>query len=151
MTAATVKRPPIYVTVPSDIKGRQCRGCPAWIYDVPSAKNPKTTMPIHCDVEGGHRPVFGAPLFGEEAKPGRGVNHFSDCPAAAVPEAAPMTVLIPLIVAIVLAWALISLIGTIPRLAPERKLQLHALVILLFIGWVLYRYGCYLAAHGCNR
>lgn len=83
MASPVRTRAPIFVSVPAHIKGRKCNGCPAVIYDVPSAKNPRTTQPIHCDVDGGLRPASGAPLLGEEPKPGRGVNHFGDCPAAA--------------------------------------------------------------------
>lgn len=62
-----------------------------------------------------------------------------------------MTALVPLIIAVVLAIAALALVGAIPALDPNRKLALRALVILLFIAWLLYRYSCYLATHGCGR
>jgi hypothetical protein len=65
------RRAAIFFSVPSGLRGRQCRACPAWIYDVQSPKHPGRTFPVHCDVEGGKRPLGDAP--------GMGINHFIDC------------------------------------------------------------------------
>ncbi len=77
---ASPTRQVVFYAVPPASPHRRCDRCPAEIYWIRTPRGAR--MPINCDVDGGQRPDPGAPLLGEEPKPGRGRPHFADCNGA---------------------------------------------------------------------
>lgn len=69
---------PLLFDVPAGTPSSRCRGCDRVVYFIMT--NAGKSMPVDCDVDGGHAPS--SPGSGAQHS-GKGISHFANCPAAA--------------------------------------------------------------------
>lgn len=76
------KKSPQFFTVPAGTRAAECEGCKATIYWIVTEAGKR--MPVHCEVEGGLRPLryAGKDPADRARAAGRGISHFVDCPMA---------------------------------------------------------------------
>lgn len=76
------KRAPQFFVVPAGTRPGECQGCKATVYWIVTEAGKR--MPVHCDVEGGLRPLryAGQDPADRARAAGRGISHFVDCPHA---------------------------------------------------------------------
>ena len=62
----------IYLSVPAGTRVAKTCSCGVKLYFIPAKTPGKRPIPVNCECEGGQPPTAD--------DPGRGLNHFADCP-----------------------------------------------------------------------